>query len=144
MKKSMSINIYLEGGKETCAFGEAAQFHFMPEGLFFIQEGDRVDVDQIGRIVRKKTVRNKRVWYPIDRIKKVEIDTKSELEGEDIKKYDTFLKHGIDITKTKISHTEPLSPAEIEKAILAAQKQKEALVEDSVPQKEEPKGGDQL
>lgn len=105
------------GETQTYKGDAAANFEFMNAGLLFIDGAMKVEIKQRGNLPPDEIhYRNERHWIPIAQIKDVQILTHRSLtDPEEIRKYQVFKKHNIDIMVTKISHTEPPSPEEIAK-----------------------------
>ena len=116
MKIVFSIKLNLQNG-ETRTFKDDAGIHFEFQqwGTFFVEGGMEVKKKQRGLILDEVQYRNVRTWIPISTIKDVEVITwKTINDREEIRKYEKFLEHGIDIMVTKISHTNPPDKNQIE------------------------------
>lgn len=125
MTTKHTLKITFQNG-DIVHYKELAHFEFMQQGLLFVEGIIAKKLDTMGLIIKKVTYSNARNWYPIAIIKHVEVQTvKSIEETEEIRKYEKFLEHGIDIMVTKISHTEPPDPEAVAKEIALEEKRKE-------------------
>lgn len=118
MTTAFTIIVRLVNGETQTYKGDAAaNFEFMTQGLLFIDGAMQKEVKQRGNLPPDEIhYRNERHWIPIAQIKDVQILTHRSLtDPEEIRKYQVFKKHNIDIMVTKISHTEPPSPEDIAK-----------------------------
>ncbi len=106
--KGVVINM-IDGSSITYKKGQVETFKWMNEGVLFIQ-GERHPKDTLvdeRKVVCERTISHERVWVPITQIKSVKMETDDVLESNlEIRKYDKFKKHGIDITVSPISQTE--------------------------------------
>jgi len=129
MKTLFKIKIVLmDGNVISFKEGSVAHFEFMTQGVFFVEGVVNITRGQGLRTLNTVKYENYRNWIPVVNIKNVEIlTTKTIDEAEEIKKYEKFLEHGIDIMVTEISHTEKPTVAEVEKKIKAEKKQKRSI-----------------
>lgn len=105
MTTKFSIIIKFTNGEAT-TFKDVANFQVMDQGVFFVEGIAVKKEDKIGRILRGIETKIERYWYPMAIVKEFKVyTTRTITEPEEVRKYEAFLKHGIDITVTKISHT---------------------------------------
>lgn len=122
MKTIYTVNVkYING--ESVSFKNAADFSIMDQGVLFVEMPYVKDEDRLGRYLRSVKTTGQRVWIPLAQIKYIDVQTTRTItEPEEIKKYEKFLEHNIDITVTKISHTKAPSPEEVAKKIAEEEK----------------------
>ena len=115
------------GETQTFKGDAAANFQFMTQGLLFIEGAYKIDIRKRGNLPPDEIhYRNERHWIPVAQIKDVQILThRSISDPEEIRKYQVFKEHNIDIMTTKISNTEPPSKEEIEKITKEAQQKEQ-------------------
>lgn len=117
MTTTITIHVTLNNG-EVQSFKDVANFQMMPQGLLFIEMPIAKKENKLGLILRGVETNIQRYWIPFANIKDIDVKTRrSIIEYNEIKKYEKFLEHGIDITVTQISHTESPSIEDIEKKI---------------------------
>lgn len=113
---------YMNG--ETITFKEAADFKMMQQGLLFVEMPYVKAQEKLGKILRGVHTKSTRHWIPFAQIKNIEVLTSKTITNpQELKKYQKFLDHGIDMTVTEISHTEPPDPKEVAKKIIEEEKQ---------------------
>lgn len=112
MKKDFGIKIEMMNGEViTFAKGQVSDYGVMPAGAFFVQGArSRKDTHRNHSNespIDKTVLSEHRYWIPLINIKRVDMDMDIHLtSNEDVRKYDKFMAHGIDMISTKISHTE--------------------------------------
>ena len=120
MTTEFSIVVTLTNGETRTFTGPEAQtFEFMTQGLFFVDGALDKTVKQRGNLPPDEIhYKSTRTWIPIAQIKAVTIRTHKTLnDPEEIRKYQEFKKHNIDIMVTKVSHTEPPDQKAIDKIL---------------------------
>lgn len=115
MTTKFSIMVHLTNGEaKTFPFDEATSFEFMAQGFFFVHSQIAKTAKQTGSNLKGMKYRYVRTWIPNGTIKDIEVITEKEItDPEELAKYVEFLKHGVDIMVTKISHTNPPTEEEI-------------------------------
>ncbi len=119
MTTKFSIKVTLMNG-ETLTYKdeEALTFEMQDRGLMFVHSALQKEFKKMGVHTVKVHYRYSRSWIPYVQIKTIEVITNKEIDDpEEIKKYDEFLKHGIDIMMTNISYTAPKTPEQVQKEI---------------------------
>jgi hypothetical protein len=129
MTETHSIIIkMLNGDTMTFKEGVVAHFQFMTQGVFFVEGPVEVTKKQPGLILDEVKYRNVRNWIPIVNIKIVEIITNKVInQPDEIRKWEKFKEHNIDIMLTDISHTEPPDPKDVAKQIAKEEKKKRSV-----------------
>lgn len=117
MTTTITIHVKLNNG-EVQSFKDVANFQMMPQGLLFIEMPIAKNENRQGRLLVGVESRSHRHWIPFANIKDVEVLTSNKItHSDELKKYEKFLEHGIDISVTPISYTKPPSIEDVEKKI---------------------------
>jgi hypothetical protein len=118
-------SIVVETINKIITFVDVEAFEIMPAGHLYIREISETTLKtKEGLPLRDKGAlgivenRYQRTWIPLSQIKEICVTTSTVIDNPtEIKKYQMFKKHGIDITTTAVSHTTPPTVEEIEKEI---------------------------
>lgn len=110
---------------ETTTFKDAVNFSIMKEGLLYVEAQYTKNEYKAGKILLSTATKSMRHWVSLQIVKSIEVQTTVEITDKaELQKYLAFKDKGIDITVTKVSHTEPPDPKEVAREIAEEEKNK--------------------
>lgn len=126
---------YTNGEVGTYKDDAVMTFEMQDRGLLFIHSQLDKNLKQVGNRIQSVKYRYTRTWIPYSQVKSVDVITNKELtDTKEIAKYQEFLKHGIDMMMTPISHTKPKDPKEVETEIAAEKTQNKKPESEAKPE----------
>lgn len=113
MTTKFSLKLISVTGKVE-VINDIETFEFMQQGFLFIKLHPDIKKKYNGDKLEEVKNTNERLWIPIMQIRRVSIITDHIIKDEtELRKYEKFLEHGIDMTVTPISYTAPKNPEEV-------------------------------